>query len=89
VSRKAGTLQSARPIICIGLLGVRGGARAEIMWTDGKFRPCEVLSWARVQPFTQWATGERLVWLVKLRVAEDDQQWFDYVPSCLRPIDRS
>lgn len=63
---------------------------AGLLYADGSWRPATVLGWhrlgvARSQPVTnQW-----VFWLVRLRLGDGEEAWFEYDSQNLGPVKAS
>ena len=57
---------------------------AEVRWSDGQWRPCEIVAWYRLPaPQTELMSGRTVEWLVRLRTVSEDA-WWGYRPGWLR-----
>ena len=61
-------------------------AFAEVLLTDQTWTPVTVLAWHRLdEPFVQMLTEHRISWLVKLRLGDGSDGWYEYVSLNIRP----
>jgi hypothetical protein len=63
---------------------------AELLYADGNWRPATVLGWYRLDVANrQPVTNRRVFWLVRLRLGDGEQAWFEYDSLDLRPVKAS
>jgi hypothetical protein len=61
-------------------------AQAEVLLTDQRWAPVTVLAWHRLdEPFEQIVTLQWISWLVRLRLGDGSESWYEYVGLNLRP----
>jgi hypothetical protein len=60
---------------------------AEVLYADGNWRPAAVLGWYRLDVAGQQPITNRWIfWLVRLRLRDGEQAWFEYDSLNLRPV---
>jgi hypothetical protein len=63
---------------------------AEVLYADGAWRPATVLGWCRLDiARRQPITNRWVFWLVRLRLGDGEQAWFEYDGLNLRPVKAS
>ena len=87
--------RSTEALICLAPAGeaspgpyeaVRDSA-AEVLTTDQTWVPVTVLAWYRLpEPLTQVLTYTRISWLVRLRLADGTEDWYQFASVNLRPL---
>jgi hypothetical protein len=66
------------------------GTEAELLYADGNWRPATVLGWYRLDvAHRQPITNRWIFWLVRLRLGDGDEAWFEYDSLNLRPVKAS
>src|SRR5262249_22576722 len=63
---------------------------AELLYVDGNWRPVTVLGWYRLGVAHRRPVTNRWVfWLVRLRLEDGQEAWFEYDRLNLRPVKAS
>ena len=58
---------------------------AEVLRADQTWAPVTVLAWHRLQtPLVQPLTDNQIAWLVRIRLADGSEGWYEFVASNLR-----
>ena len=58
---------------------------AEVLLSDQAWMQVTVLAWHRLrEPTVQALTGHRVTWLVRLRLADGSDNWYEYVERSFR-----